>query len=84
MDDRNIGRLDAAIGEIDRGWRFRCTADADDNQIGFIESPAGNCPSSWSSVKLSASMRLKYSSPIGVLSTDAAAGKALRDRTETH
>ena len=36
-DDRNIGCLDAAIGKIDAGRRFRRAADAGQNNIGRSE-----------------------------------------------
>ena len=35
--DRDVGGLDAAVGEIDRGRRLRRAADADQHDVGFLD-----------------------------------------------
>ena len=36
-NERHVRRLEAAVGEINRGWRLGRAADADQDNIGVIE-----------------------------------------------
>ena len=73
MDDRDIGCLDAAVGNIDTGRSFRCPADAEDDEIGFVKIKR-QLPVIMIEREIQRVDALEILLAHGVLGTDAAAG----------